>query len=329
MKLRILFLITLLFVVTLGCNKVNDIATTDNSQIETTSLKAHEIAFEGTSTPFGLPIDPGTFTLLPNGKFLIEGNIAEWYESADESMVTGQSIWYVNWLIESDWSGAEVWGTTDIYVGLESGGNPADADGKWELIWHGWLTDGVPGGGFFTEGIIEVEAVGTGTSGVVEGMTAHWIYTLDLSEGLIYNFEGSINSKPVTKTIKFQRSWGTFEFDGGSCCGSPFLQARIMGEGNASHIGHFTVLNTYCLNPPAFTEPIGPWLGFITAANGDEIHSQMMGFGFDSDIGPFYIYKIIGGTGRFDDATGEIHMWGETDFSTLTWYLEGEGEITY
>lgn len=298
-----------------SCSKNNPV--TPDDQV-TTSFKSHETTFTGTSTPTGNIIYPGDVYPLANGKLLIMGNTAEWYESADETMVTGQSIWYVNWLIEPDWSGAEVWGTTDIYVGLASGGDPVDAEGTWEMIWHGWLTEGVFGGGFFAEGIIEVEAVGTGISGVVEGMIAQWTYTLDLSSGLIYNFTGSINSKPVTKTIKFQRSWGWFElFDD-----DPYYQTRIIGEGNATLIGHFTVLNTY--DSYANMAPMGgPWLGFITAANGDEIHTQLVG------QGPSYHYVIIGGTGRFEGATGDIYMTGESSFIDYTWTMEGEGTITY
>jgi len=60
-------------------------------------------------------------------------------------MVTGQSIWYENWLIEADGSSAKVWGKADIIV---DGGL-----GAWQLSWHGWLTDGVfdAGSGFLTK----------------------------------------------------------------------------------------------------------------------------------------------------------------------------------
>jgi len=312
-RLNLMILIIGVAILFFGCSKNNSMSP-DISQGDelTTSLKGHEIAFEGTSTPAlapDPPDEPGTTTVLPNGKILMEGLIAEWYELSEEPMVTGKSIWYINWLWEGApfMSNGEVWGTTDIYVGLESGEDAADADGKWELIWHGWLKDGM----------VEVEAVGTGESGVVEGMTAHWTYTLDLSVGLIYNFTGSINSKPKTKTIKFHRSWGTFEI----VDEDPYYQTLIIGEGNATLIGHFTNLNTY--DSDAYGTPIGcPWLGFITAANGDEIYTQLV------DMGPPYQYVIIGGTGRFEGATGDIYMEGEV-YPDFSWYMEGEGTITY
>lgn len=315
---RLNFMFMAIAIIFFSCSKETTLTPDEQAA---SSLKSHEISFEGISTPTPNVIYPGDVYPLANGKLLILGNTAEWYESSDEPLVTGQSIWYVNWLIAADWSGAEVWGTTDLYVGLESGGDPADAEGKWEMIWHGWLTDAVPDGfGFFTEGIIEVDVVGTGVSGVVEGMTAHWIYTLDISTGIIqYDFVGTINSKPVTKTMKIQRAWGGFELINED----PYFQTRIVGEGEATHIGHFSVLNTY--DSDAYMNPVGgPWLGFITAANGDEIHTQMVGV-LEGEV---YHYIIIGGTGRFMGATGELFMSGEI-YPDLTWYLEGEGTITY
>ena len=129
-------------------------------------------------------LEPGTMKVLPNGKILIKGQKSEWFESADVPMVTGQSFWDINWLIEADWSGAKIWGKADI--------NVDDDLGTWKLSWHGWLTDGEYDAGFFSKGIIVVEAVGTGKSGVVKGMVGHWTYTMDIEEGFVYATEGYI-----------------------------------------------------------------------------------------------------------------------------------------
>lgn len=47
-------------------------------------------------------------------------------------MVTGQSIWYANWLMEEEPNTAKIWGKAELTV---------DNDlGKWEISWHGWQT---------------------------------------------------------------------------------------------------------------------------------------------------------------------------------------------
>jgi hypothetical protein len=78
---------------------------------------------------------------------------------------------------------------------------------------------------------------------------------------------------------------------------------------------------------------LSPVLGFITAANGDVIYTEL-GAPYPDLANPpnlFYPYKIIGGSsgGRFDGAEGYITMYGIVDYVTGTWMLRGEGEITY
>lgn len=140
------------------------------------------------------------------------------------------------------------------------------------------------------------------------------------------------NGNPVTKTIIFQNSSGTAAIvPNQGYCGAftPPLQFVIEGSGIATHIGLFTVSNLACVDVSG--NFLSPLYGFITAANGDEIHTQM-GMPYpDLDNPPniFYPYTIIGGTGRFENATGELLMHGISDFVTMTWSLTGEGEITY
>jgi len=147
--------------------------------------------FTGTST-WVKDMDPGTTEALESGKVLITGQVAEWYESANITEVTGQSFWTVNWLIDPDFTSAKLWGTSIINVGVENQGDPVL--GKWEMIWNGTLSNAVfdPEAGFFTQGLIAVDAVGTGVSGSVDGISAHWTYTMDISKGFVYAFEGYI-----------------------------------------------------------------------------------------------------------------------------------------
>jgi hypothetical protein len=142
------------------------------------------------------------------------------------------------------------------------------------------------------------------------------------------------NGKSVTKTIVFHNSSGTGSLDPnpGDCGGiSPPLQFKIEGGGTATHLGLYTVVNQACFDLGSMAI-IPPLLGFITAANGNEVHTEM-GMPYpDVDNPPnfYFPYTIIGGTGRFDGATGHIDMYGTVnDQPPFDWNLSGVGEITY
>ncbi len=149
--------------------------------------------FSGTST-WVADVDPGSLTVMNDGRMLIEGQIGEWYDSSGNKLVTGKSIWTVNWILQPDWSSAKLWGTAEIFTGLESGGTPGNAEGVWEITWNGTLTEGVfdPEIQFLSQGKILVTANGKGKSGVVEGKLATWTYTMDISKGFVYNLTGSM-----------------------------------------------------------------------------------------------------------------------------------------
>lgn len=86
-----------------------------------------------------------------------------------------------------------------------------------------------------------------------------------------------------------------------------------VGEGNATHLGKFSITIGFCESPGTGQYSLG--YGVMTAANGDELYLQIPAEG---DVGqvypiddPFYefqfqdSFEIIGGTGRFQGATGE------------------------
>ena len=140
------------------------------------------------------------------------------------------------------------------------------------------------------------------------------------------------NGTDVARKIIFHTSSGTMKVISNDCdCGqfSPPLQMVVEGEGTATHLGLLSVVNLTCVDMDGnFLTPV---YGFITAANGDEIHTQMGSPYPDLSNPPniYFPYTIIGGTGRFDGATGNILMYGVADFVAGTWTLSGEGEITY
>ncbi len=139
--------------------------------------------FTGTSN-FVVDIEPGTTTELPDGRILIDGQSAEWYDEATDWRVTGKTIWHVNWLMEVEANTAQIWGTAELFV---------DGDrGKWELSWQGYQT---PTGDGFK---VVVGAVGTGKEGEVKGLVATWTYTMNFDfnnpeTSFFYATEGIIN----------------------------------------------------------------------------------------------------------------------------------------
>jgi hypothetical protein len=76
--------------------------------------------------------------------------------------------------------------------------------------------------------------------------------------------------------------------------------------GRAMHLGRMTMSSEHC----SAVGPIGPGTMTLYAANGDQVKLEYTGFApppapeFDvtSDA------TIVGGTGRFEDATGHLHM---------------------
>lgn len=139
------------------------------------------------------------------------------------------------------------------------------------------------------------------------------------------------SGKLKTKTIKFHESSGIMGIipNPGEC--EPYgglYQVVIEGTGHATHLGLFEVINTYCVGLEG--NPISPIYGIMTAANGDQLFSQMTSSWIDETTGVMYYgYNIYNGNGRFEGATGNTLMWGTVDYANNTWYLEGEGNITY
>ena len=74
-----------------------------------------------------------------------------------------------------------------------------------------------------------------------------------------------------------------------------------------------------------------PVYGFITAACGSEIHAMMGAPTPDMDNPPylFYPYMIIGGTDKYENASGYFIMYGIIDYMTGEWSLTGKGQISY
>ena len=75
---------------------------------------------------------------------------------------------------------------------------------------------------------------------------------------------------------------------------------QVAGEGQATHLGRFTVTGDVALDV-ATVIALGTWT--LTAANGDMLFLDMTGYGIDATHG-FGAFTVAGGTGRFQGATG-------------------------
>lgn len=105
-------------------------------------------------------------------------------------------------------------------------------------------------------------------------------------------------------------------------CGEPpvFLNTQV-GEGEATHLGRFTIEIEFCVDATDLLDdgtltgeesaPYFDGIGVLTAANGDELHMEIVegavlpspGTEFDFEFhDPF---SFVGGTGRFVGASGE------------------------
>ena len=130
----------------------------------------------------------------------------------------------------------------------------------------------------------------------------------------------------VTKTIKFKETSGVMEFTLGDC--APYYNVRLTGEGQASLLGRYHVLNNFCSDG---VDPVGPIYGFLTAANGDEIHTMVTEAGYTDEGELLYcVYTVLGGTGRFEHiVSGEMIIYGNMDMVGLTWTVWGEGTLVF
>jgi hypothetical protein len=100
------------------------------------------------------------------------------------------------------------------------------------------------------------------------------------------------------------------------------------GAGTATHIGHFEVLQTHCID--FATGAVTGGVATLTAADGDEIHFTYDGQ-FVPEVAPptvDLLYTVTSGTGRFTNSTGEIAM-RVMQTSQTTWTSRGTGWISY
>jgi len=109
------------------------------------------------------------------------------------------------------------------------------------------------------------------------------------------------------------------------------------GTGQATHLGRLTNAGIAVLGPPTGGCPDGaPGIAAVhtdafTAANGDELVIRMVNLACPTGPTSFHgtgRWTVIGGTGRFADATGAGSNEGNADFSTNTFELTLRGTLS-
>lgn len=104
----------------------------------------------------------------------------------------------------------------------------------------------------------------------------------------------------------------------------PFVSVLVEGEGLASHLGRFTIDIPHLVNP--VTRTAAGTYEFV-AANGDTLTAEFTGQSTPIEGTTFLWIKetatIIGGTGRFTNATGEfdaVRLFDTSDGTTCGWF---------
>ena len=109
----------------------------------------------------------------------------------------------------------------------------------------------------------------------------------------------------------------------------PVITQTDVGECQFSHLGHVTVIGVQSLNLGAGTQS---GQRTFTAANGDRL--EMTHVGTSAPAGPGLVRfqstaTIVGGTGRFANATGQVQNHGLANLVTRTTVASTEGRIIY
>lgn len=144
--------------------------------------------------------------------------------------------------------------------------------------------------------------------------------------------KSSVDRKTKEVTVPFKSNFYTEQEDiaFGACVGDPeWLESDVyngdliglntqVGGGNATHLGKFTTVMTFCMNfnqtdPENFAK-YSAVDGIFIAANGDELYFTVSGrVLFYAEANPNYVayfddeFTFTGGTGRFYKASGYGH----------------------
>jgi hypothetical protein len=136
-----------------------------------------------------------------------------------------------------------------------------------------------------------------------------------------------INKAEVEAPIKIKRVEGTFLLGGNATCNTLYAE----GEGIVSRLGLSALVEQWCWNGDP--EDVGTRSIVFTAANGDELWGFHNSVVWTSPNESFVeTLTFAGGTGRFENASGEFTEYVEIEFTgqfSGTFVLSGEGTLKY
>jgi hypothetical protein len=127
----------------------------------------------------------------------------------------------------------------------------------------------------------------------------------------------------------FKASFAGTSSHGDQCGDDPWIVTlSVVGQGNATHLGRTRLDLTACWDWSTFS-PAGAVAAKFTAANGDEVWMTAGDFAIDPETFVMAsLYSVLGGTGRFQFAEGELDVRGQL-FPDYTWMSEATGWIAY
>jgi hypothetical protein len=151
---------------------------------------------------------------------------------------------------------------------------------------------------------------------------------------LFKNDNNLTQRKAVERPFKIKKvtgTWYNFLGDGVSCSA---VVLNAVGEGTVTHLGHSTLFEEWCFNGNG--NDLGTRTLTITAANGDELWGNHTFIQWNSDFTAFEEVLVFdGGTGRFENASGEFNESVEVTYDDPnnpfygTFTLSGEGTLKY
>ena len=135
----------------------------------------------------------------------------------------------------------------------------------------------------------------------------------------------STSGKAVERPFIIEKLEGTFILGGSpvQCDNSTgFTTLDANGEGILKYLGRYTLLEEWCFDPSVEND-LGTRTITFTAANGNELHGDIKtiewkGLTFMEEV------QIMGGTGRFENATGTF-----TETVEISDPTTGSGTFTY
>lgn len=116
--------------------------------------------------------------------------------------------------------------------------------------------------------------------------------------------------------------------------GSSVPVADVIGSGNATHLGLFTSVGRVTFNPDANDPNVVHPSGYatFTAADGDKLETVFNAAETTMDLTTGIgggIFRFVGGTGKFANATGSIDVVVVQNFVTGAYELTAVGKIDY